>query len=101
MKTAHTLAALTLVLAGCVTAPMPGAQEGATPPRLVTKDGSLIWDNPGNFGPLLASFADKGAVACATLNKGDAKYSAKGYHSKGQDPDGKAYPQGAYFCVRD
>lgn len=101
MKIALTVSALTLVLAGCVTAPMPGAQEGATPPRLVTKDGALIWDNPGNFGPVPAALADKGAAGCSSLNKGDAKYSAKGYHSKGQDVNGKAFPQGAYYCVRN
>lgn len=101
MKIVLTISALAIVLAGCATAPMPGAQEGTTPPKLVTKDGSLIWDNAGNFGPVPTALADKGAAVCATLNKGDAKYSAKGYHSKGQDANGKAFPQGAFYCVRN
>jgi hypothetical protein len=97
-KLALVVSALTFSLVGCVAT--PGAQEGATAPRLVTKDGALIWDNPGNFGPVPAALAAKGAAACATMNKDGVTYVAKGYHTKGQDATGKAFPQGAFYCER-
>ena len=89
-----------LLLAGCVTAPGPGAQEGATPPRLIMKDNAKTWDNAGNFGPVPSALAAKGAATCATLNTLDAKYVAIGYHSKAQDVDGKPFAGGGYYCVR-
>ena len=89
-----------LLLAGCVTAPGPGAQEGATPPRLIMKDNAKTWDNAGNFGPVPAALAAKGAATCATLNTMDAKFVATGYHSKAQDVDGKPFAGGGYYCVR-
>ena len=99
MRNALTVTALAIALAGCVA--IPGAQEAATPPRLTNNNGGLIWDNPGYFGPVPAALTEKGAATCATLNKDGVKYSAKGFHSKGQDVNGKAFPLGAFYCVRD
>jgi hypothetical protein len=89
-----------LLLAGCITAPGPGAQEGVTPPRLVMKDNAKTWDVAGNFGPVPGALAAKGAATCATLNTMDAKFVATGYHSKAQDVDGKPFAGGGYYCVR-
>ena len=89
-----------MLLAGCVTAPGPGAQEGAVPPRLITKDNTITWDNAGNFGPVPPALMDKGAATCATLNTQGVKYIASGYHSKARDVDGKTFAEGGYYCVR-
>jgi hypothetical protein len=89
-----------LLLAGCVTAPGPGAQEGAPPPKLIMKDNAKSWDNAGNFGPVPAALAAKGSTTCATLNTMEAKFVATGYHSKALDVDGKPFMGGGYYCVR-
>jgi hypothetical protein len=89
-----------LLVSGCVTSPGPGAQEGATPPRLVMKDKVKSWDNAGNFGPVPTALAAKGAATCASLNTQDSKFTATGYHSKAQDVDGKTFEGGGYYCVR-
>jgi hypothetical protein len=88
------------LLAGCVTAPGPGAQEGSIPPRLVMKDNAKTWDNVSNFGPVPVALAAKGATSCSSLNTQDAKYTATGYHSKAQDLDRKPFAAGGYYCVR-
>lgn len=87
-------------LSGCAGSPGPGAQEGVVPPKIVLKDNAKTWNNAGNFGPVPAALAAKGASTCATLNTQSAKYMATGYHSKALDMDGKPFPGGGYYCVR-
>jgi hypothetical protein len=88
------------LLTACVTAPGPGAQEGATPPRLVMQDNKVSWSNAGSFGPVPAAKATMAAQNCASLNTMDAKFVATGYHSQAQDLNGKVLPNGGYYCVR-
>lgn len=87
-----------LFIAGCST--MPGSQEGATPPKLVTTSDGTTWDNPAAFGPVPASLAAAGAKVCDSLNTKDLKFVARGYHSKALDLNGRPFPSGGYFCVR-
>lgn len=90
-----------LSVTGCVMLPAgPGAQEGTTPPKLVVKDGVTQWDNPGNFGPVPAAQATKGAAACGALNTKDLQFIATGYHSKAQDVNGNTIAGGGFYCVR-
>ena len=99
-KTIFMVFCVVSMLGGCVVAPGPGAQEGASPPRLVLKDNSKTWENAGNFGPVPASLVATGAATCATLNTQNAKYVATGYHSRALDLDGKPFESGGYYCVR-
>ena len=92
------LAFVAVLFAGC--AAMPGDREGATPPKLVTTGEGAAWDNPGAFGPVPAAKAAAGAKVCETLNTKDAKYVAKGYHSKALDLNGKTFADGGYYCMR-
>jgi hypothetical protein len=88
------------LLSACVTAPGPGAQEGATPPRLSMQDKMAVWDNVGSFGPVPAARAALGAQTCAKLDTMDAKFMATGYHSRAQRLDGKTLTEGGFYCVR-
>lgn len=87
--------------AGCVALPGPGAQEGSTPPKLVMKNDSKTWDDPRSFGPVPLALSTAAANVCSSLNTKEAKFVAKGYHSKAQDMDGKSFTGGGYYCVRD
>jgi hypothetical protein len=88
-----------LVLSACATYPSVGTSEGATPPRIVNKDGLMMWDNPGYFGPVPAEQMALGKQICSTLDTKDVKHEARGYHAKAQDIEGKTLPKGGFFCV--
>lgn len=78
---------------------MPGAQEGAIPPRLQQQNGGNTWDNWSAFGPVPASRAALGAETCAQLNTMAQKFKAIGYHSRAQGLDGKPLPNGGFYCA--
>lgn len=90
---------LSALLSACVTAPGPGAQEGATPPRLSMQNSMMQWDNVGAFGPVPAARAALGAQVCAKLNTAGRSYVPMGYHARAQGLDGKTLPDGGFFCV--
>jgi hypothetical protein len=89
------------LLTACVTPPGPGAKEGETPPWLLSHQSMKIWGNAGSFGPVPAEQADLAAQTCATLNTKEASFEATGYHSRAKGLDGKALPDGGFFCVRE
>lgn len=92
--------AVAAMAAGCVAVPVgPGDKEGAVPPKLTIKDNAKIWDNPGAFGPVPAALEKAGQQVCSSMDTKDWKFKAVGYHSKAQDVDGKALPNGGYLCV--
>jgi len=91
-----------LALAGCVTGPKIGQVAGDTAPRLVVNpaDQSVSWDNPGAFGPVPATEAEHGAVACSGLDTDKVKFKALGYHPGALDANGAPFQGGGFYCVR-
>jgi hypothetical protein len=83
---------------GCSWPLKPGAFEGAAPPRLVTIEGVVGWDNPSAFGPVPSELQATGDSICATINTRWKTYHAQGYHSKAQDLDGTTFDRGGYYC---
>ncbi len=99
MLLAISAAVLAVTAAGCTT--MIGDKPSDVPPRLAgdpDKASSHIWDRPEAFGPVPADLVAKGNSICATMNTGDKKYQAVGYHPKAIGIDGRAIPGGGYFC---
>lgn len=92
-------AALTLAVSGCTVYPKAGEQQAETPPRLIIKDDAKTWDNAGAFGPVPSELQEAGVKACSSLDKDDRKFEAKGYHAKAENLEGKAYPNGGFYCV--
>lgn len=83
---------------GCSMPLRVGTEEGVAPPRLVTIDGKVGWDNPSAFGPVPSSLRETGESICATINTRWKTYHATGYHSKAQDLDGTTFDRGGYYC---
>ena len=84
---------------GCSWPLKPGAFEGAAPPRLVTIDGVVGWDNPSAFGPVPTELRETGDAICATVHtRWKYKLRATGYHSRAQDLDGATFDRGGYYC---
>lgn len=83
---------------GCAWPLKPGAFEGEAPPRLVSIEGKVGWDNPSAFGPVPTELQSTGDSICATINTRWKTYHAHGYHSKAQDLDGATFDRGGYYC---
>ncbi|MFM7000440.1 MAG: hypothetical protein ACKOXU_05190 [Limnohabitans sp.] len=88
-----------LVLSACTSYPAAGSVQAEVPPRIVMKNGSPIWDNPGNFGPVPAELLIQANQICGSLNTKEIKYEAKGYHAKALDLNGNLFANGGYYCL--
>ena len=101
-KLAGTIAAATIVLSGCYTAPIIGKEPGATPPKIVIDPNDQkkrTWENPESFGPIPANELDRGRVICSTLDKDDLRFEPKGFHPRAIDLDGKQFVGGGFLCL--
>ncbi|MBF0613261.1 MAG: hypothetical protein G8345_21140 [Magnetococcales bacterium] len=90
-----------MVLSGCFYSGSlvgPGDVEGTTPPRLVVNaNKEIVWDNPGNFGPIPAHLKASGDQVCRSINGS----RATGYHAKAMNENGLPFPNGGFYCVKD
>lgn len=90
-------------LVACSAIPVIGFAPSDTPPRMIIDSNDKKterWDRPFAFGPVPASEEARGGKICSSLDKGDVKFKAIGYHPKAQNLSGKTFEGGGFFCAQ-
>jgi hypothetical protein len=76
-----------------VSLPAVGVQQ---PPQVVLREGAMVWNKPGAFGPVADRDMSRAQAACKQQNP---KFTPLGYHPKPLDINGQPMTGGAFLCV--
>jgi hypothetical protein len=76
-----------------VSLPAAGVQQ---PPQVVLREGAMVWNHPGAFGPIADSDMARAQAACQQQNP---KFTPLAFHPRPLDIKGQPMLNGAFLCV--